>query len=170
MKKMIMAVAIVCAAVYAHASAVSWGISSGTLDAEKFASGTAYLICVDSLAKPAAFADDAAALAWLKDNGSSLSSKALMTGTVENGTLWTTESKDEAIGRKSYWMAIVNGDSTAFAITTATKAINITTSTLGVTAGWTATQTASYAAVPEPTSGLLLLLGMAGLALKRKRA
>ena len=29
---------------------------------------------------------------------------------------------------------------------------------------------ASWAAVPEPTSGLLLLLGMAGLALKRKRA
>ena len=28
----------------------------------------------------------------------------------------------------------------------------------------------SYGAVPEPTSGLLLLLGMAGLALKRKRA
>ena len=30
-------------------------------------------------------------------------------------------------------------------------------------AGW-------YSAVPEPTSGLLLLLGMAGLALKRKQA
>ena len=34
-----------------------------------------------------------------------------------------------------------------------------------------ATQNPSnWAAVPEPTSGLLLLLGMAGLALKRKRA
>lgn len=28
----------------------------------------------------------------------------------------------------------------------------------------------SYGAVPEPTSGLLMLLGMAGLALRRKRA
>ena len=28
----------------------------------------------------------------------------------------------------------------------------------------------AYAAIPEPTSGLLMLLGMAGLALKRKRA
>ena len=35
----------------------------------------------------------------------------------------------------------------------------------------TYTQTAgNWAAVPEPTSGLLMLLGMAGLALKRKRA
>ena len=35
----------------------------------------------------------------------------------------------------------------------------------GTTLGWQ-----SYSDVPEPTSGLLLLLGMAGLALKRKRA
>ena len=34
----------------------------------------------------------------------------------------------------------------------------------------TASNTIGWTAVPEPTSGLLLLLGMAGLALKRKRA
>ena len=32
------------------------------------------------------------------------------------------------------------------------------------------TQNATWTAVPEPTSGLLMLLGLAGLALKRKRA
>ena len=37
---------------------------------------------------------------------------------------------------------------------------------------WTTNTSTSYtsAAVPEPTSGLLLILGVAGLALKRKRA
>ena len=37
-------------------------------------------------------------------------------------------------------------------------------------AGITASDWSTMAAVPEPTSGLLLLLGVAGLALKRKRA
>ena len=35
---------------------------------------------------------------------------------------------------------------------------------------WGAFQDAGWQSVPEPTSGLLLLLGVAGLALKRKRA
>jgi hypothetical protein len=34
----------------------------------------------------------------------------------------------------------------------------------------TAYQSKDWAAVPEPTSGLLLLLGVAGLALRRKQA
>lgn len=38
---------------------------------------------------------------------------------------------------------------------------------LGTGTPWTGT---GYHAVPEPTSGLLLLLGVAGLALRRKRA
>lgn len=46
-----------------------------------------------------------------------------------------------------------------------------TTPTVGFGNMATATQAAgAWTAVPEPTSGLLLLLGVAGLALKRKRA
>ena len=46
-----------------------------------------------------------------------------------------------------------------------------TVSGLGTTfSGATASNIGGWTAVPEPTSGLLMLLGLAGLALKRKRA
>lgn len=42
--------------------------------------------------------------------------------------------------------------------------------TAGLTFGGLGLQTTNWTAAPEPTSGLLLMLGVAGLALKRKRA
>lgn len=44
-----------------------------------------------------------------------------------------------------------------------------TLDTFTFTTAGTATASNNFTAVPEPTSGLLMLLGMAGLALKRKR-
>ena len=177
MKKMILAAAIVCAAAVTQASTVIWGLASGTtVDKTAYASGTAYLICTESLAK-ASFTDADAAAAWYKANSSSLAGKALLTGSVTDGAIYQSDSKDEAIGRKSYWLVIVAGDEKNFAVSTTTKALNITTSTLNVSALWNGSSAAgaqmtSFAttSVPEPTSGLMLLLGVAGLALKRKRA
>lgn len=55
---------------------------------------------------------------------------------------------------------------------TATKTLaNLTTGNVAVNSNFNTAGSWSYAAnIPEPTSGLLLLLGMAGLALKRKVA
>ena len=170
MKKLIIAAAIACAAAVSKASTVNWGLT-GNVDATTYASATAYLICVDNLAKPSLTADTAAA--WYKDNSASLSGKALFSASVTDGAFDVVESKDEAIGRKNYWLVIVADDEKNFAVSTTTKALNITTSALTVTAKWLASsQTTSFAttSVPEPTSGLMLLLGIAGLALKRKRA
>ena len=76
-------------------------------------------------------------------------------------------------GRKNYWLLIDNNETADedhfFAISTTTKAINITTSSNTVSAAWTASQMGVFN-VPEPTSGLMLLLGVAGLALRRRRA
>ena len=75
--------------------------------------------------------------------------KIVITGDYvdEDGTQWTLTS-DAITGNKDYTKV------SAAALDTAAPS------------GWTATTSA----VPEPTSGLLLLLGMAGLALRRRRA
>ena len=170
MKKLIIAAAIVCAAAVSQASTVNWGLS-GNVDATTYASATAYLICVDSLAKPTLTAETAAS--WYEANGSSLASTAFRSATVTDGEVYESEDIAEAIGRKNYWLVIVADDEKNIAVSTTTKALNITTGSLSVNAVWTAsTQMTSFAttSVPEPTSGLMLLLGIAGLALKRKRA
>ena len=167
MKKIIIAAAIVCAAVCAQASTVAWGLGS-PIDATTFASGTAYLICAADLAKPT-LADDAAAQAWFTANGASLGGTALLSGAVVDGAINSTADISEAIGRKQYYLVIVNEYKTAMAVSTITKALNITTSAMTVTANWTNAQMTSYA-IPEPTSGLLMLVGLAGLALRRRRA
>jgi len=77
---------------------------------------------------------------------------------------------DDAAGN-SYMFQSANKNATAMDVGTAALQFTISSTTLkdldttGTGAGWYMT-----AAAPEPTSGLLLLLGMAGLALKRKRA
>lgn len=67
-------------------------------------------------------------------------------------------------------------DETHFFVTAATAAsttfADSAATTKSYSLGATASATAAnwYTAAPEPTSGLLMLLGLAGLALKRKRA
>jgi hypothetical protein len=52
----------------------------------------------------------------------------------------------------------------------ATKSPAKFNNSLALNAGFGTQASNTWVAVPEPTSGLLMLLGVAGLALKRKRA
>ena len=65
-----------------------------------------------------------------------------------------------ADGKYDFYQAINDVDITGLGGTALTKTFNMTQGTWNYTAN----------AVPEPTSGLLLLLGVAGLALRRRRA
>ena len=87
----------------------------------------------------------------------------------------TTFSNDLLVGGNDYdfFFKIEDNGKTFTSATKSVGALATATATIQFGNMATATQTASNwvgEAVPEPTSGLLLVLGMAGLALKRKRA
>ena len=173
MKKIIVAVALIASAINVNASTVKWGFDVGTLDAEKFTTGTAYLICTTDLAKPT-LTDDASAQTWYKSNGSSIATSAFRSTSVTSGSVSASEVIESPTGRKNYWLAVVNADETAIAVSTINKAINIATGSLNSSAQWSpASQMTTYSlsssSVPEPTSALLLMLGVAGLMLRRKQ-
>ena len=173
MKKLIVVATLTCASAFVQASTVNWGLSGSTVDTTKFASGTAYLICVDNLARPTLTAETAGE--WYTANKDKIASSAFRSASVSNGTVYESEVIESPTGRKNYWLFIDNNATDEadhfFAVSTTQKALNIQSGTMNQTAAWVGgTQMGTFAAVPEPTSGLLFLLGMAGLALKRKRA
>ena len=177
MKKIIVAAAVAFAGVAAHASALNWGIMSGTsVDATKFASGTAYFIANSDLDRPTLTSTGDTAYNWYKANINTVKSKALFTGTVTDGKFYAAAVDNTlARNRQGYWMLIDNGEAADedhfFAV--ATRLVSVVfnaNSTMAVTATWNGGTQFGVFNVPEPTSGLMLLLGMAGLALRRRRA
>ena len=185
MKKMLIAVAIVCATVAVQAASVNWTWTTSSSGAvyvpgsttETVASGVMYI-----------FADGLQSTVfnqWQKDGtmaAGSLDSKELTAGLLP-GAASTAEFSTEATGAKQNFFAalitddglfisatkngsessLAGGTKLTFSFKSASQAEAITGATAYSNAGW-------YAAVPEPTSGILLLVGMAGLALRRKRA
>ena len=178
------AFAAVALAASVNAAAVSW--SSGTISLPSGTQAgkgdvTAYLFNVtESIYNTYAAYTDAAKLstdiyAAYKDSlGSADATKA----STAKGVAKLTDGRDD-YGVGTYYAVVLytatEGGKDYFTGNYATKAIESTMDVeiadlalkMGGTGGATSWQTA---AVPEPTSGLLLLLGMAGLALKRKRA
>lgn len=101
-------------------------------------------------------------------------------GTIKDGatTGYTYDWAAANVGSTyNFYMLLEDGDYTFDSVSSTPAVIKSgmaqATSTTSIIFGnmASATQnTGNWSAVPEPTSGLLLLLGMAGLALKRKRA
>lgn len=85
----------------------------------------------------------------------------------------TTFSSDDLLAGTYYDFFFTYEDANKSFTSTTKNVLAQSTSTANITFGnmTTATQDpGNWQSIPEPTSGLLLLLGMAGLALKRKRA
>ena len=182
MKKLMLTAAIVCAAVMSYGAAVVW--DAGTITrfddstANKNVTGYLFEIAAADYATYSAMDAETLSKAVYADFKDSLGSPVNSATASKKGAL-SLEGIEATAGTPVYAALLYVDD-----VDSSYVMGNVATITWGGVgsptvgdlamslggAGTTATAWASTAAVPEPTSGLLLLLGMAGLALKRKRA
>ena len=174
------AAAVVCAAAFAQGASCSWSTYAyDSAMATSLDGGTYWLVSLGS---------SAAALADISVNANGEitlgTATQVATGTIPSGTYGAIGGSIEnlsAADNGSYYGIIVwDGEADGFygkasgmvsgivdAPPTPGNPISFDNSGLGYGATLANTQVEP---IPEPTSGLLLLLGMAGLALRRRRA
>ena len=179
MKKLILAAAIICAAAVSHAAAVGWncaGLANYAGDAYNF-----FIIGQNEVTS-------VAQITALLDAGKSVSDYAFYEGTVAAngsanvGTTVSGLSVPNSADYTAFFVIFDNADASKagnyLTITTdqaagLAKSVNATAGSVTFAAANQSTYAnnpANWSAVPEPTSGLLMLLGVAGLALRRRRA
>ena len=179
-KLMIMAVAVTVAAV-SQAASVAWGgaISQPDGETELAANTMAYLVYSSSAITGAASFDGTNLKNGTGDTIASMVSTHTITAEEASG--WDFMGIYDKTGSdvNGFYAVLISdmntnpkysiydaGEITGTTATSSTKSITLDWGDGYLTSGgYTVT-----GAVPEPTSGLLLLLGMAGLALRRKRA
>lgn len=186
MKKLMIALVAVAIGMVANAASFTWKVQNGYIwdgadTPAKITSGSAYLVFASALSQSdlvTAFAADAATAA------STVSSKAVSTGTIgSNARIAETAFTSDVTSDQTAYFVVFSGDNMYVSITADAEYLAVGTSPISfgsvtssskafndVAGGYSGAGWYGAAAVPEPTSGLLLLLGMAGLALRRKRA
>jgi len=187
MKKIMIAVAIVCAAAMTQAAAFNWQSSSTstkgklysgntTLAYATYGAATLYMFDVATYSQADAFA---ALKAGTLDTTKAVTSTTLSTASkitskgFDYGTKGETYSFYFAtvLDSKNFYISSVQADKVnPTSGTTALTYDNLNTTSQTTTSAGTTFAGAGFYNIPEPTSGLLLLVGMAGLALRRRRA
>ncbi len=180
MKKLFIVAAAIAVSVAANASTVTWGASSASaIDASKITTGTVYLMyATDSTAV------DLSKFATMKEfNAASLATVGLdKTFDQFDYSSSTYSKKNNAITPTSTGVSAGNGLTVyEVLISSAGDYVAYGTSSMNLAAapgmnqgktlpGTSFTYVPKAADIPEPTSGLLLLVGGAMLALRRRRA
>ena len=192
MKKLIMAMAVALAAVLTQAATVSWSVT-GLLDSKgnTLTSGAGYVFTtkgpnattVAAVTEALGALKSADALKTYLDDNSLLALKGDVTngGINVSGVDLASSGIPAATSSVKIFAVIVDddtfGDEVKYVVLPTSGNVKTPAASTSNNAGFgalnasaTANPSNWTAAAPEPTSGLLLLLGVAGLALKRKRA
>lgn len=180
MKKLMILAAVVVASIMANAATLKWGSGTITLANSSTAGKdavTAYLFLIDSTTYNTLAANTtgkAMSDAVYASYGSSLASADASKSTNAKGVATITDPNAYGNGSTAYAALLyIEGDNYMgnVATYTFTSDLDYTMSDLTLSLGGAGTTPTAWstAAVPEPTSGLLMLLGMASLALRRRR-
>lgn len=175
MKKLIITLAAIALAVGAQASCCAWKYSCAT-KADEMNGASVYVVLGTYTSAPTYASIDA-----LKDvaYGDPVLTTTKLAPKFSNGATGTIDSEKLTAASPNFYLVLVSADEKSFSV----GAVQDATSML-YEPGSAQTGTLSFAPTsmtfanfsgtpeptPEPTSGLLVILGMAGLALKRKRA
>jgi len=179
MKKLMIALAVAASAVALNAASIDWQFSEMARDSASpysLTGYTAYLFTQGTW-------NEALAEGITADTfNSAVANKALeftAGGTAPNTTsTWKTNKQtwtDESAESGCFYIVLVDSGKTEYKASTTLTATAYEGKQTHTTASWALTvantplKKTDFTAIPEPTSGLLLLLGMAGLALRRKQ-
>ena len=158
MKKILMTIVVVGMAIAANAAATNWQLTCGNLKAKN---GSAFSGTFELYATGGDLSSDVMVFSLTP----SLATYNKYAFEVANGVLNVDQSYS------FYYVLKDGGNQLTSATSTTYTALETGAPTIGFGNQATYTSTpGNWAAVPEPTSGLLMLLGVAGLALRRKRA
>lgn len=179
MKKITIMLATAAIAVGVQAATVNWG---GAIDGPA-AGDTTMLLWLESAFSGAATKLSGTSVGATADNGGSVVSTYTLTAN-DVDSAWEFGASYGTSGSVDGYYAILIANTAGTAASymdmgsiSGTTAMSAPTA-LSFNSGWASMSDSltmngynvTVGAVPEPTSGLLILLGMAGLALKRKRA
>ena len=193
MKKLMIAAAIVCAAAFAQAATYNWTASAGWISPDDdvgLAGKQVYFFNANDISKSALLAD--LTMANIESYALKLDNNSITAATGDDGDFYVTGKagsyvfdggKGDVANAYALIVDSAGGNDYAYAIDTSVTisdahvsgsalAFNFADTVTGATggAGWTQIGSPGPLPIPEPTSGLLMLLGVAGLALRRKRA
>ena len=185
MRKLIIAFAGIVAAVAVNAASMNWSLSysyeSGAdTDSGPFANG--WLVAIFDSGNAATSTSDAITALLAGDAASAVSTYAVSTATTDAdgaasryGVTFSGNAGDTLTAFLVLFDASTAASASNFIVSDAVSAVAPLSGAAGTfdfddftksaSGTWTAT-----GAAPEPTSGLLMLLGMAGFALRRRRA